>query len=119
MPRWGMSHVDPILALFTPLFWFVPHPMAIVFVQHLSIASAIFPLFWFVRKKVGLVEAYAVIATYIIYPAIGFTLVWTGFHGISFVAPLLIWLVWYLDKNDFLKGNSISRRQFIVYWLLI
>ena len=117
MPRWGMSHVDPILALLAPIYWVYPHPMAIVLVQQILILSAIFPLFWFVSKKVDSLTAYFVSATYLLYPAVGFTLVWTGFHGISFVAPLLIWLVWFLDKYNFLQNQNRSKH--VIYWLLI
>src|SRR3989344_7127235 len=46
MPRWGMSHVDPILAIFVPVYWFFDNPMILVLIQHIAILSAIFPLFF-------------------------------------------------------------------------
>lgn len=117
MIRWGMSHVDPILVLFAPIYWVFPHPMVLVLAQHILILSAIFPLFFLVQQKIrSSIAAYAVVLSYILYPAIGYTLVWTGFHGISFVAPLIIWAVWYLEKNNFLVGAN--KYKYVVYWLL-
>ena len=118
MPRWGMSHVDPILVIFAPIYWFYAHPMILVLAQQMMVISAIFPLYWLVRSKTNNIFASIIVAmTYLLYPAIGFTLVWTGFHGISFVAPLFIWAVWYLEKNNFLLGAK--KRQLVIYWTLI
>jgi uncharacterized membrane protein len=118
MPRWGMSHVDPVLLFFVPIYWINSHPMIMVFFQHLLILSAIFPLFWLVTSKLNSkISGVFVVLTYVLYPAIGFTLVWTGYHGISFVAPVLIWLIWYLEKTSFLKSNN--KKYLIIYWVLI
>lgn len=118
MPRWGMSHIDPIVAVFAPLYWVWPHPMLIVFIQQFVILSAIFPLFVLIKWKTrSVLSAYLVVFAYILYPANGFALVWTGFHGISFVAPLLVWLVYYLERNNFLV-NSTWRHK-LIYWLFI
>jgi len=112
MPRWGMSHVDPILILFVPIYWVYDNPMILILIQHIFILSAIFPLFLLSKKKLkSSLIGYLIVLTYILYPAIGFTLVWTGFHGISFVAPLLVWIVWILEKDDF-KSSKL-------YWILI
>ena len=35
VPRWSMSHVDPILVVFIPLFFIFPHPLTLVFAQNL------------------------------------------------------------------------------------
>lgn len=118
MPRWGMSHIDPILALMAPFYWVYPHPMLIVFLQHLVILSAIFPIFALIKRKTGsTISSYLIVFAYILYPANGFTLVWTGFHGISFVAPILVWLIWFLERNNFLVGAKTGKM--IVYWVLV
>ncbi len=118
MPRWGMSHIDPIIAIFAPIYWFYADPMVLVLGQQLIILSAIYPLFALIRWKTkSNIAAYLIVLSYVMYPANGFTLVWTGFHGISFVAPLLIWLVWYLERNNFLSKATL--KQNIIYWTLI
>ena len=120
MPRWGMSHVDPILVIFAPIYWFYDNPMILVFVQHVVIISAIFPIYFLCLKRFeNKITSFIVVLTYLLYPAIGFTLVWTGYHGISFVAPFFIWLVWILEKNDFFNKKTIPRKDLIVYWILI
>lgn len=120
MLRWGMSHVDPILVIFAPIYWFYDNPMILVFVQHIVIISAIFPIYLLCIKKFeSEIISFSVVLTYLMYPAIGFTLVWTGYHGISFVAPLFIWLVWFLEKNDFFDKKPILRKDLIIYWILI
>jgi uncharacterized membrane protein len=118
MPRWGMSHIDPIVAIFAPIYWFYADPMVLVLAQQMIILSAIFPLFALIKwKSKSVLAAYLIVLSYIVYPAIGFTLVWTGFHGISFVAPLLIWLVWFLERNDFLVKSNFKKN--FIYWTLI
>src|SRR3990167_2056307 len=37
MPRWGMSHVDPILLIFVPVYWIYAHPMIMVFIQQIIV----------------------------------------------------------------------------------
>lgn len=118
MPRWGMSHIDPVLMFFAPLYWVWPHPMLIVYIQQFVVLSAIFPLFVLVKwKSKSALAAYLITLCYVLYPANGFTLVWTGFHGISLVAPLLIWLVYFLEKNNFLVEASFGKK--VTYWILI
>ena len=120
MPRWGMSHVDPVLVIFAPVYKIFAHPMILVFAQHILVLSAIFPLFLLVKRKIGnLFIGFLIVATYILYPANGFTLVWTGFHGVSFVAPMLIWAIWWLEKNNFLKESKVFSKESIVYWLFV
>ncbi len=118
MPRWGMSHVDPVLVLFVPIYWIVDHPMVLVFLQHILVLSAIYPLYWLTFRKLNSrVTALLVVLSYIFYPAIGYTLIWTTYHGISFVAPLLIWLIYFLEKKEFL--NEARFKDYLIYWTLI
>jgi len=119
MPRWGMSHVDPILLIFVPFYLLFPHPMLLVFFQQLIIISAVIPIFLYLKKNIKSELVSSLVSlTYLLYPAIGYTLIWTGFHGISFIAPLLIWLYWFLDKYNFLIGNK-KKKLFVIYWILI
>ena len=45
VPRWSMSHVDPILVLFIPLFYFFPEPLSWVFAQNFLIIASAFLVF--------------------------------------------------------------------------
>src|SRR5690349_7839134 len=42
LPRWAMSHVDPILLVFIPIFLLIPHPMTIVYSQIVLILASCF-----------------------------------------------------------------------------
>ena len=42
VPRWSMSHVDPILVLFIPFFYLIPEPLTLVILQNLLIILGAF-----------------------------------------------------------------------------
>jgi uncharacterized membrane protein len=116
MPRWGMSHVDPLLLIFVPIFWVYANPMVLVFFQHLVIFSAIYPIYKLSRfKGLGKFTSTLIGMTYVLYPALGYTLVWTTFHGISFAAPLFLWWVYFLEYHGF-KISGL--KQQLIYWIL-
>lgn len=116
MPRWGMSHVDPILLVFVPIYWVYDHPMIMVFIQQIFVLSAAFALYRLVNLKTNSsVAAFLAGLIYTFYPAIGYTLIWTTYHGISFVAPILIWVVYLLEKNKFV----LTKNSLIIYWLAL
>jgi len=118
MSRLGMSHFDPIILLFVPIFAVFAHPMILVFLQHLSFVSSIFPIYFISNKKLNSKLASVIIAlTFILYPAVGYTLVWTEFHGITFVSSLFLWLVYFLESKNYLK--AFNKKDLLVYSLLI
>lgn len=84
VPRWSMSHVDPILVLFIPLFYFFPEPLTLVFAQNFLIIAAAVLVFEIakIRLKNNFV-ALMISLSYLSYPALGFLLSWTGYHGVS------------------------------------
>ncbi|MDQ5981697.1 MAG: hypothetical protein QG570_454, partial [Patescibacteria group bacterium] len=88
MSRIGMSHFDPILLIFAPVYWIFAHPLVLVLFQHLLIASALIPLYLLTKKLLqSELLSLTVCLSFLLFPALGYTLVWTEFHGISFVAP--------------------------------
>ena len=118
MSRIGMSHFDPILLIFTPFYWIFAHPLVLVFFQHLLIASAVIPLYLLTKKLLqSELLSITVCLTYLLFPALGFTLVWTEFHGISFVAPLFLWLVWFLEKYNF--KFVLNKKNIAIYFVLL
>jgi uncharacterized membrane protein len=44
------THVDPLLALFAPLWWIWPSPVMLLAVQILMLALGVVPVFWLARK---------------------------------------------------------------------
>lgn len=118
MSRLGMSHFDPILLIFTPLYALIPNPMILVFAQHLIFVSAIIPIYFLTKKYLrSRIISFVVVITYIIYPPVGYTLVWTEFHGITFVAPIFLWMVYFLETKNYLV--NASKKSQLIYWVLI
>jgi uncharacterized membrane protein len=93
------AHVDPLLAVFGPLWWIWPSPDLLLVVQALAIASGAWPVYLLARKhlvspRAGLGFALA----YLLYPATGW-LTLNEFHPVAFATPLLLYAFWFLDNN--------------------
>lgn len=44
------AHVDPILALFAPMWWVWPSPEMLLVAQATIVASGVFPAYWLARR---------------------------------------------------------------------
>jgi uncharacterized membrane protein len=96
------AHVDPILALFGPLWWIWPSPDLLLVTQALAVAAGAWPVFLLARKhlrspRAGLGFALA----YLLYPATGW-LTLNEFHPVALATPLLLYAFWYLDNDRLL-----------------
>jgi len=118
LPRWSMSHVDPILLLFLPIFALIPHPMTITYAQILIILSSCFLVY-----KISLLElkskfASAVLGmSFLAYPAVGFITAWTGFHGVSAAIPFFSGAFYTFEKMY--KENNFTKKGIILFWVLL
>jgi uncharacterized membrane protein len=98
MSRLG-THVDPILALFAPLWWLWPSPEMLTTVQALALATGAVPVFWLARKHVGDPRAALCLALgYLLLPAVQWDAL-DDFHPVSLAVPLLLFCVWFLDED--------------------
>ncbi|MBU0649730.1 DUF2079 domain-containing protein, partial [Patescibacteria group bacterium] len=117
VPRWSMSHVDPILLLFVPMFAVFPHPLTLVFAQ-LFLTSVLAPLILFKIAKLvlksNLAAAFVAIA-YLFYPALGYLNTQTGFHGVSAAIPFFLLAVYFLEKMHYTQ--LFSHKLLIAFWL--
>ena len=96
------AHVDPILVLFTPLWWIWPSPNMLLVAQAVAIATGAVPVFWLARKHLGSAHAGIGFAlAYLLYPATGW-LTLNEFHPVALATPLLLFAVWYLDEDRLL-----------------
>lgn len=92
-------HVDPIIALFAPLWWLWPSPMVLVAAQALALAFGAAPLFWLARKHLRTERDAAFIAlAYLLCPAVGWNVV-SEFHAVALAVPLLLLATWFLDED--------------------
>lgn len=118
MPRWGMSHVDPFLIIFVPL-------MAIFKTPYLLVASQLFLVIFssVLLFKIAELElenrwvALAVGLSYLFYPAIGFILAWTDFHGVTAVMPFFL-AAFYLFEKMY-KEQDFSKWRLILFWTFL
>jgi uncharacterized membrane protein len=93
------AHVDPILVLFTPLWWIWPSPDMLLVVQAVVIASGAFPVFALARKHLGSERAALGFAlVYLVLPAVQW-LTLNEFHPVALACPLLLFAFRYLDDD--------------------
>jgi uncharacterized membrane protein len=96
------AHVDPILILFTPLWWIWPSPNMLLVLQAVVIALGALPVYWLARKHLGSGRAGLGFAlAYLLYPATGW-LALNEFHPVALATPLLLFAFWYLDEDRLL-----------------
>lgn len=117
MSRLGMSHFDPILVLVSPIFWISNNPMAIVFLQHLILWSAVIPIFLIsIKRTNNFILSILLVILYSLQPSLGYLLLWTEFHGITVAAAIFFWLFWYLEKIDY---RTKMKQHYIFIALLL
>jgi uncharacterized membrane protein len=93
------AHVDPILVLFTPLWWAWPSPNLLLVGQTAAIALGALPVYWLARKHLGSPRAGLGFAiAYLLYPATGW-LTLNEFHPVALATPLLLLAFWFLDED--------------------
>lgn len=88
------AHVDPILVIFTPLYWVWPSPEMLLVAQAIIVALGAFPAFWLGRRWLGDDRlAVAAAAVYLLYPPLAWATL-TEFHPVTLAAPLLLFAIW-------------------------
>jgi uncharacterized membrane protein len=98
MVRLG-SHVDPILALFAPLWMLAPTPLTLAAVQIGACALGALPVFWLGRKHLGSERAAALLAlAYLASPWLAWTAL-DAIHPVTLAIPLFLYAIWVLDNR--------------------
>ena len=96
------AHVDPLLAVFGPLWWVWPSPDLLLVAQALAIAAGAWPVYWLAKKHLGSPRAALGFAlAYLLYPATGW-LTLNEFHPVALATPLLLYAFWFLDNDRLL-----------------
>lgn len=117
IPRWSMSHVDPILLLFVSLFVFIPHPLTLVFAQ-LFLTTVLAPLILFKIAKLTLKSNLAstlIAVAYLFYPALGYLNTQTGFHGVSAAIPFFLLSSYFIEKMH--HTQIFAKKYFVGLWI--
>ncbi|MBT6401586.1 DUF2079 domain-containing protein [candidate division WWE3 bacterium] len=118
LPRWAMSHVDPILLLVVPFFLFVQSPLTLIFFQltllvFSSILIYLIAELEFENKVLAMLMGLA----YLMYPAMGFLMAWTAFHGVTVAVPFFLGAFYVFERMY--KNNDFSKRNLITFWILL
>jgi uncharacterized membrane protein len=93
------SHVDPLIAVFAPLWLLWPSPSLLLLVQAAAIALGAIPVFWLARKHLASELAGVAFAiAYLLYPPVQW-LPLDDFHAVALACPLLLFAFWYLDED--------------------
>jgi uncharacterized membrane protein len=102
------AHVDPILALFAPLWLVWPSPSMLLTVQAAAVALGALPVFWLARKHLGSERAGLGFAlAYLLYPATQW-LTLSEFHPVALACSLLLYAFWYLDEDRLLPFAALA-----------
>lgn len=118
MPRWGMSHVDPILVLFVPIFLFFRSPLALVFSQLVLVTFTSVLIYKLAELKLhSKGAAFLLGLAYLLYPATGFLTSRTGFHGVT-AAIFFFVAAFYLLERMFIN-DKFTPRNLILFWILL
>lgn len=118
LPRWAMSHVDPILFTLVPVFWVFPHPMTLVVAQLVLVIFSsliVFKLTKFHLKSQPV--AFLLGMAYLFNPSIGYLTAFTGFHGVTFVIPFFL-LAFYLYEKMY-SENRFDKKRMLMFWALL
>jgi len=93
------SHVDPILALFAPLWLLWPSPLLLAAVQIAACALGALPVFWLGRRHLDSEKAAGLLALgYLLYPWLAWTAL-DAMHPVTLAIPLFLFAIWFLDSD--------------------
>jgi uncharacterized membrane protein len=93
------AHVDPILALFAPLWLVWPSPELLLTAQAVLVALGALPVYRLARRRLGSEQAALVFAlAYLLSPAVQWMTL-SEFHAVSLAAPLLLFALLFLDED--------------------
>jgi uncharacterized membrane protein len=107
MSRLG-SHVDPLLAFLTPLWWVWPSPLMLTTFQALALASGALPVYRLARKHSGSASAARNLAlAYLLFPAVQWVTMF-DFHPVALAIPLLLYFIWFLDEDRLLAAAVVG-----------
>jgi uncharacterized membrane protein len=118
VPRWSMSHVDPILLLFVPIFAVFPHVLTLVFIQIILILSCSLILYKLAKLKLtSNLASFLIAMAFLFYPALGFLMAWTGYHGVSVIMPFFLLAFYTYEKMH--KTQNFSKKNRFIFWIMI
>jgi uncharacterized membrane protein len=93
------AHFDPILIALAPLYALRPHADTLLVLQIVWVSSAMLPIYLLARDKLASpLYGLGFAAMYAAHPAVHGAALYE-FHSLTLVGPLLIWLVYFLERG--------------------
>jgi len=117
VPRWAMSHVDPILLLFVPIFAIFPHPMTLAYAQLVLVVLGAYAVYFIADLKLKSKFAACVIGiVFLLYPSLGFINGTMGFHGVTAAIPFFLFAFFLFEK---MYKEKFTEKGIILLWALL
>lgn len=93
-------HISPIYYLMLPVYWIFPHPITLQILQAVVITSAVIPM-WLIGKQRGLcgLQRTLLCALLLLLPTTAGGVSY-DLHENCFLLPLLLWLMYSLDRRS-------------------
>jgi uncharacterized membrane protein len=103
------DHVQPLLALWAPLYWVYPRVEVLLVVQTVVLALGAFPVYWLARHYLNdVVAGWTFAGLYLAYPPLGFVNRF-DFHNEFVVVPLLLLcFVAIANRNTWLLSLTLA-----------
>jgi uncharacterized membrane protein len=104
-------HVDPLLVLFAPVWLIWSSPVILLVVQAAAVSAGALPVYWLARKHLRSERAAACFAiAYLAYPATQWNALDPnlGFHPVSLALPLLLYALWWLDEERWVRFAAVA-----------
>jgi uncharacterized membrane protein len=118
VPRWSMSHVDPLLALFTPIFAIFPHPLTLVISQLAIVVFSSFLIYGIAHLELkSKLSACLISFAYLLYPSMGFINGTMGFHAVTAAIPFFLAAFYVFEKMY--KEKAFTRKRIVLFWILL
>ena len=93
-------HISPIYYVLLPFYYIFPSPLTLQIGQAVVLASGVIPVLFLAKKfKLSSKASCAVVLIYALYPAIS-TGCFYDIHENCFLAPLLLWLFYFFEKEN-------------------
>jgi len=118
VPRWAMSHVDPLLALFVPVFAIFPHPLTLAIAQLFIVVFSSFLIYAIADLELkSKFSAFLFSLAYIFHPSLGFINGTMGFHAVTAAIPFFLGAFYLFEKMY--KENSFTKGKMAAFWVLL
>lgn len=93
-------HVSPIFYLILPIYYIFPYNETLIIVQLLFIISGVIPVYLICRhRKLSNLVTGAISAVYLLSPVL-FGGLFYDFHENKFLTTLILWLVYFVEKEN-------------------